>query len=125
MLSTCCAVPAGQRVSPSLARHETAGSRRIRGEEVSGPERAAAGAVGAADAKAAVRRPLAGPRAGAPPVIREGNLVTEGDDLPGAGCRRFAPNADSARLTTGTTKRAVARRSSALVWSIGLGMDGL
>jgi hypothetical protein len=33
--------------------------------------------------------------------------------------------ADSARLTTGTTKRAVARRSSTLVWSTGLGIDGL
>ena len=33
--------------------------------------------------------------------------------------------ADSVRLTIGTTKRAVARRSSTLVWSIGLGIDGL
>ena len=49
-------------------------------------------AVGAAAAKAAVRRPLAGPRARVPLVIREGNLVTEVDDLLGAGCRGFAPN---------------------------------
>ena len=31
------------------------------------------------------------PRAREPLIIREGNLVTEGDDLPGAGCRGFAP----------------------------------
>ena len=38
--------------------------------------------------------PAAGrdPRARVPLVIREDNLVTEGDDLLGAGCRGFAPN---------------------------------
>src|ERR1017187_2225755 len=73
--------------------------RRIRGE-VSGPGRAAEGAVGAEAAKAAVRRPSAGTREPrCPLVIREGNLVTEGDDLLGGGCRGFAPNADSASLT--------------------------
>src|ERR1019366_2348306 len=39
------------------------------------------------------------PRAKVPLVIREGNLVTEGDDLLGGGGRGFAPNADSASLT--------------------------
>jgi len=48
--------PAARRAGPPLARHEPAGPRRIRGE-VSGPGRAAAGAVGAAAAKAAAREP--------------------------------------------------------------------
>jgi hypothetical protein len=44
--------------------------------------------------------PAAGrdPRAGVPLVIRKGNLVTEGDDLLGGGCRGFAPSADSVRF---------------------------
>ena len=33
--------------------------------------------------------------------------------------------ADLVRLTTGTTKRVVAHRTSTLVWSIGLAIDGL
>src|SRR6185437_15316753 len=33
--------------------------------------------------------------------------------------------ADLVRLTTGTTKRAAAHRTSTLVWSIGLAIDGL
>jgi hypothetical protein len=37
-------------------------------------------------------------------------------------CPRLAA---SPVMTTGTTKRAVARRSSTLVWSTGLGIDGL
>src|ERR1017187_9050822 len=38
MLSTCCAVLAGQRAGPALARHETAGPRRMPGD-ASGPGR--------------------------------------------------------------------------------------
>ena len=55
--------------------------------------------MGAEAAKAAVRRPLAGPGAREPLVIREDNLVTEGDDLPRAGSRRFAP---PCRIFSGT-----------------------
>jgi hypothetical protein len=73
--------------------------RRIRGE-VSGPGCAAAGAVGAEAAKGSGPPTVGGdPRAKLPLVIREGNLVTEGDDLLG-GCRGFAPNdAESAPQT--------------------------
>ena len=46
-------------------------------------------------------------------------------DVPSSAVRAQAAVSGLVRLTTGTTKRAVAHRTSTLVWSIGLAIDGL
>ena len=82
--------------------------------------------------RAEVRRPVS-----SPPCERARYLCTRRNThwrYPGlAGDRRRVFSivlignqiADLVRLTTGTTKRAVAHRTSTLVWSIGLAIDGL
>jgi hypothetical protein len=76
------------------------GPRRMHGD-VSGPGRAAAGAVGGGSKGSGPPAADGDPRARVPLIIGEGNLATEGDDLPGAECHSFAPNAESARKKVG------------------------
>jgi hypothetical protein len=87
--SACRAIPCparGSRATENMRRSFRPWTRRRKCGGCGGPKGSGPPAAGG------------DPRAWVPLVIRKGNLATEGDYLLGAGCRGFAPSADSARV---------------------------